>query len=88
MIVVIPPLQHGVLCRDHVTLPTKSRGLMSRQSKVKRELRRQQEAVGYRTAANVLADAVRDKSNPEHIRKMLALAVVYLEHNIPKHLMR
>ena len=61
---------------------------MSRQSKVKRELRRQQEAVGYMTAANVLADAVRDKSNPEHIRKMLALAVVYLEHNIPKHLVR
>ena len=55
---------------------------------MKRELRRQQEAVGYRTAANVLADAVRDKSNPEHIRKMLALAVVYLEHNIPKHLVR
>lgn len=81
-------MQHGVLCRELVILLTESRGLMSRQSKVKRELRRQQEAVGYRTAANVLADAVRDKSNPEHIRKMLALAVVYLEHNIPKHLVR
>ena len=82
------PLQHGVLCQELVILSTESRGLMSRQSKVKRELRRQQEAVGYRTAANVLADAVRDKNNPEHIRKMLALAVVYLEHNIPKHLVR
>ena len=88
MIVVISPVQHGVLCRELVIPSIKSRGLMSRQSKVKRELRRQQEAVGYRTAANVLADAVRDKSNPEHIRKMLALAVVYLEHNIPKHLVR
>ena len=81
-------MQHGALCRELVILSIKRRGLMSRQSKVKRELRRQQEAVGYRTAANVLADAVRDKSNPEHIRKMLALAVVYLEHNIPKHLVR
>ena len=81
-------MQHGALCRELVILSTESRGLMSRQSKVKRELRRQQEAVGYRTAANVLADAVRDKNNPEHIRKMLALAVVYLEHNIPKHLVR
>ena len=88
MIVAISLLQHGVLCRELVILSTESRGLMSRQSKVKRELRRQQEAVGYRTAASVLADAVRDKSNPEHIRKMLALAVVYLEHNIPKHLVR
>ena len=88
MIVAISLLQHGVLCRELVIRSTESRGLMSRQSKVKRELRRQQEAVGYRTAANVLADAVRDKSNPEHIRKMLALAVVYLEHNIPKHLVR
>ena len=88
MIVAMPPLQHGALCHELVILSIKSRGLMSRQSKVKRELRRQQEAVGYRTAANVLADAVRDKNNPEHIRKMLALAVVYLEHNIPKHLVR
>ena len=78
MIVAISLLQHGVLCRELVIPSTESRGLMSRQSKVKRELRRQQEAVGYRTAANVLADAVRDESNPEHIRKMLALAVVYL----------
>ena len=81
-------MQRGVLCRELVILSIKSRGWMSRQSKVKRELRRQQEAVGYRTAANVLADAVMDKNNPEHIRKMLALAVVYLEHNIPKHLVR
>ena len=88
MIVATPPSQHGALCRELVILSTKSRGWMSRQSKVKRELRRQQEAVGYRTAANVLAEAVRDKNNPEHIRKMLALAVVYLEHNIPKHLVR
>ena len=85
---MISLLQHGTPCRELVILSTESRGLMSRQSKVKRELRRQQEAVGYRTAANVLADAVRDESNPEHIRKMLALAVVYLEHNIPKHLVR
>ena len=88
MIVAISPLQHVALCRELVIPKTKDRGWMSRQSKVKRELRRQQEAVGYRTAANVLADAVRDKSNPEHIRKMLALAAVYLEHNIPKHLVR
>ena len=61
---------------------------MSRQRRARNELRRQHTAHGYRVAADTLANVARDEATPEAIRKAMALAVVYLENNVPHELLR
>ena len=61
---------------------------MSRQSRLRKEERRQILAKGYYLAAETLAAEARSDDTPENVKFSLALAVEYLERTAPQHLLR